>query len=1538
MNSLNSSKFKSTKRYRRRKVRENNKNKYGIDKNLNHQVTQKVWRLPGGPQQKQQQQQQQQQQEKYKNMHSMTSRHQERQDRQERKDDITKVKTLQDATLKASRLYGMMRDFIHPSKINYRKIHSKWRNVKKQVQVGGLPLGPGDEAGAVPVDDKDCVELPPKMSLHVTQDPLNPKQFIVTKKDGDPLINGSLTTFAEGLMGHLDKIKSGIEIDIGDADILALIAHDLISIILDVLDSDEDDDDGGDKAQKLKAALDRESRNAAAAAIIIALIGLIKKKKDGDDGSDWSSDDSLSSDDIDDGDRLLAEFRQLQDQLVQAIAHIHGIRLRSSSLEDDNAALRNEIERLTHVLNTVGARFDAWHEAEVGRINDANLREVQQFQNENQQIREALNHLHQQNEALQTHLGENAQLIDQLQTIGQQNAAQLDQLNALTQQSQLREDVLTRQIAALQQTEVRQQAIIAHQENVIEDLRHRQGASEEEKAKIRQQLTTAQGELTAARQALEENRARIAVLEGTNSDTAGQLEAATRDLAQQESRIQIIEADLAQLRSLDGDHGRDIAQKENALSQAQRQLEELQRANEEMRRDNSAQVGVLTQQYTATDSQLRAANQQVAELQQQLQNLGSTNIQERRDLEARLDEQQRVVEDLTQRLKGQDEQLTRLQEYNDTKQGELAAANESVERTRIQLSSASRQLAELHQRLESTSAQDTAARRKLEGQINDIQLEKAGLKERLDQQTDENAEVRARLEENAQRLEHQGQALKSQEQKTQQALEALKRQLTERLEKVERKILQQLPQQLQAQFRKQIERIQGAITGMTDPAAYNELNRQIADLKESIRQTIQRHAEEEQRREQEEQQRREQEARQRERSADEIKRRLNVRFRDIPEDAPGRSDIEISIERANTLQNECEITKRILLKILEIESLKIALLSENDKCKLTHNTKANSLRQLIGAIDCINATVDGINHDYERIDTMLKELRESLGDKIRTFVVLRGGDAAAAAAPGITLTPDTVKWTSVTEKTVRFSGVFDATKSNLDKYWEVKELLDNIPEIGSTVVIFGYGYSGSGKTYTLLGKKGKPNTLATQTKRRSDGLAVLKKLLAKHPVPVAASRSAEEFVARSQESVAARNASRQVIEALTAARDILKRDEKTLGVEGVTQLAIQAYIDDGCQVTLEKAFEMYNDTYQYFGGNFKYSGKTVPIDFSTQTYGTCYTPNQNITVDKFNDIYDKITMKRIDLKHIKPTPNNHESSRGHLFVQLGVSKSGRAGGGKLIMCDMGGRENPNELWTGSKWCTASDDSIFKGFESKSDSNEYFDDATGKIILKTKREGVSHDDVHPASCSALKDNITAKTTGKNGVAVNISTLKSVFSTSYSIGTDAATESIVKTLKQGFYINDSINELLAQFGYNFADHATNWGLEEYNPETRASSVSDKVKIKSIIDGFKAASDCKITFCTFACIRSEPEFYNDNIMTLDFAKKVNSCSTETAAVAAARGGAKTRRNRAQGKVRTQRRRRRIVKPKSHPLTVTTQRRNMRDKKKGRRTRKMK
>jgi hypothetical protein len=197
-------------------------------------------------------------------------------------------------------------------------------------------------------------------------------------------------------------------------------------------------------------------------------------------------------------------------------------------------------------------------------------------------------------------------------------------------------------------------------------------------------------------------------------------------------------------------------------------------------------------------------------------------------------------------------------------------------------------------------------------------------------------------------------------------------------------------------------------------------------------------------------------------------------------------------------------------------------------------------------------------------------------------------------------------------------------------------------------------------------------------------------------------------------------------------------------------------------------------------------------------------------------------------------------------------------------------------------------------------------------------------------------------------------------------------IMKTIREAFYINDSINHLLNHFDYyNTSDGTdkkkdTNWDESEdrtieYNPDVYvnpshqnkvpAHDRDDPIGMEALLASYDelAGHPDNIRYCTFACIRQDRAFKDDSIKTLNFAAQVNSCPDDTRPAAlggvamAARedlgGGAKTRRNRSQGKVRTQRRRRRIVKPKSHPITVvTTQRRNMRDKKKGHRTRKMK
>ncbi len=1561
-------------------------------------------------------------------------------------DDITKVKTLQDATLKASRLYGMMREFIHPAKINYQKIHSKWRNVKKQIQVGGVPPTGETGAEAVPVDDKDCLELPPKLSLHVTAHPDDPKKFIVTRNDGDPLIDRSLTYFAEGLMGHLDKIKMGTEFDIGDADILARIAHHLISLILDALGDDDDEDEDDDthiKQKLLTAALDAESRNAAASAIIIALIGLIKDKDDdgdghgdGDDDGHGDDHDSISEDSIasiarsDDG-ALDDRIRELETELRRTATLL---------LEADisNQELQEIVDGLSQRLIDYGAQYTAWHDRIVDDLNAANLQQVQNLRVANQRIHDELNQLGQQYGDLRAQLAqiqpENAELTAEvgqlrqlLQTSEEQNAERLTQINALTQQSQQREAGITQQIAGLQQTVTQQQTTINEQEARIAELEQQRDSIRAQLVETERALADAQAAEAADQATIQDLQNNVARLTAANTEKDTQIAAAQRGLATTQAELRDTQAQIRELQGENRGKDRQIAESEAnireqkaaiqrlqaeikilidaaksgnadaaaaaaAAQQLQDKEQDLQRARESLEAAR-AENQDLEKRY---QTKLNAAQQRALDLEQQIAAAQSGTAAEKdakNRLEQELEAKRREIRGLTSRFDqekagldnqleqagranaAQEQALNALQASNVNTEKELAVAKqrsqalagqleslkgESAEKDRLtqQLREAnaaneklseksqeeSRQLQaqvdQINRKLVITAQEAEAAKLKAEAEASTQKqaIQKAtdelkALQSQLLQTTGQNTQEQANLtaqiqaaEARRSQLAQENERVKAEavaaasaaaaaEQQKQQAIDVLKQGLTERLENLQGKIP---PQNRQQQLTGEADQIRNAIQGMRNADAYGALDTRINQLKGQVQQAI------------EEERQNQDRARQSDAAAaaaaaaaatatqEKIIERLNKRLEEgIPDST---SNIKKRIDTARTLQDECEITKSILLEILDIENLKITRLPDSDACKSIYTPKEDEIRQSIIRINCSNATVESIDNEYKRLNTLFKELREALGDKIRTLVVLRSDDGAAAADISLNSSSQEVSWY---KKTVKFSGVFDETKSNVDKYWGVKDLLDKIPEVGSTVVIFGYGYSGSGKTYTLLGKKGTSSNSVEATARRSTGLAALKNLLKENPVPVAASSSETASAARAQQSAAAQNASQSVIDALTAARDILKGGEDTLGVEGVTQLAIQSYLDNGCKVTLEKAFEMYNDTYEFSGGTFSYGTTTQPTDFSSSKYGTCYRPNEDITVDRFNAIYDKITSKRIELKHIKPTPNNPESSRGHLFVQLGVIKNGRAG--KLIMCDMGGRENPKEMWDSGRYCPSKKGPI--------------------PISRTNREIAYNDAGEEVPCTATEGERLTFSKVFNPVTGNINL-------ETALRTKVGNQEILKTLKQGFYINDSINELLRVFGYKGTNKPSNWTYHvsgslrntwEYIPEVRATAVSDYIQMKPIFDQFKEESDCKITFCTFACIQADVKFKDDNIKTLSFAEKVNSCSSVGggSAVAAAQGGAKTRRNRAQGKILTQRRirGRRLVKAKSHPVTVvTTQRRNMRDKKKGHRTRKMK
>jgi hypothetical protein len=195
---------------------------------------------------------------------------------------------------------------------------------------------------------------------------------------------------------------------------------------------------------------------------------------------------------------------------------------------------------------------------------------------------------------------------------------------------------------------------------------------------------------------------------------------------------------------------------------------------------------------------------------------------------------------------------------------------------------------------------------------------------------------------------------------------------------------------------------------------------------------------------------------------------------------------------------------------------------------------------------------------------------------------------------------------------------------------------------------------------------------------------------------------------------------------------------------------------------------------------------------------------------------------------------------------------------------MGGRENPNEMWTSGQYCTSQKDGVLGPIVKTNPTHYYDSDGEAKACVRGNSEKST-------------DEVFSKPAGGLGGAFQ------------AVRLSKQQEDILETLKQGFYINDSINEILKEFGYDFngKEHTTNWNSKSYRPDIRALSVAgyksdpatykpdeDKIGIRAIFDKFKSYGNCKIKFCTFACIRSPNKVLSDSIATLQFATAVNSC----------------------------------------------------------------
>lgn len=186
-------------------------------------------------------------------------------------------------------------------------------------------------------------------------------------------------------------------------------------------------------------------------------------------------------------------------------------------------------------------------------------------------------------------------------------------------------------------------------------------------------------------------------------------------------------------------------------------------------------------------------------------------------------------------------------------------------------------------------------------------------------------------------------------------------------------------------------------------------------------------------------------------------------------------------------------------------------------------------------------------------------------------------------------------------------------------YEELKQKIELVLE-GGSVVIFGSGYSGSGKTYTLF-----------------NGTANDKSIL---------KQSLETF-----------NSKNCTIEL----KIIEQYGKLTIETTDYNKFNIQPYLKT---IFDKPSFEEKMYTYDFKTNDFKITDELDTIQF-------------NPLPEDIVSLLSNLNRLRINAQRIKPTINNIESSRSHLYLIFKITHGGKTGHFTII--DMGGQENPRDI-------------------------------------------------------------------------------------------------------------------------------------------------------------------------------------------------------------------------------------------------------------------
>lgn len=482
---------------------------------------------------------------------------------------------------------------------------------------------------------------------------------------------------------------------------------------------------------------------------------------------------------------------------------------------------------------------------------------------------------------------------------------------------------------------------------------------------------------------------------------------------------------------------------------------------------------------------------------------------------------------------------------------------------------------------------------------------------------------------------------------------------------------------------------------------------------------------------------------------------------------------KIKIQRDNLDKNTemyADIGRRISALQERIDQEKEAALVAwlQDTEKLSNSEECAKL-------DALQATLAQIESTWRSIEQEIADLNEDVMGAVRVYVRVRGGvknnSFVDVANDQDIVTAGTCGGAAVDKTSYpSFYAAFnkDATNQDIFESHFVK-LFDQLAR-GYQLILFGYGYSGSGKTYTLLG-----------------------------------------------------NSSSQ----------------------GMTQLGLM-YLKSKYNATIElfDVFELYarlstntQDVNKPYVGQkiYLYDASDINNKIENKIESILMLP-QN--VDNINDLQNTIktiAQHRLDKDRIRATPNNPESSRSHLFMRFRCTFPDGVQGVFTIV-DAGGQESPVDI-----------------------ANQMLE---RKIGQKFKAN-----DVPPL--------LRALTYGKESAYQPKGPQTRTSAQRY--------ESAVKTVREGFYINETLNHLrwflLQKQGISTDSKPTNRfrneGENVYDPqENFVDPATDKtVLIKQVLDDMYEPGKTKFVMVAALNPDADEKHCSSSLKTLEYAQSIKS-----------------------------------------------------------------